>query len=94
MDTLAELFQKCDVITLITIFVAFYVYDSRMQKKFEAVDKKFEAIDRKFEGIDHKLDKIREDIQDVDRRLCRLEGAFASKDCCMIKDSSQLRKAE
>ena len=33
------------------------------------------------------LSQMQGNITDIDRRLCRLEGAFASKDCCMIKDS-------
>lgn len=44
--------------------------------------------------INAKLDKMQETITDIDRRLCRLEGAFASKDCCMIKDSNQFKKIE
>ena len=32
------------------------------------------------------IGKLDEKLTDVDRRLCRLEGAFASKDCCVIKD--------
>jgi hypothetical protein len=35
--------------------------------------------------LDVKIDKLRDDVQDVDRRLCRLEGAFSNKECCMIK---------
>lgn len=37
---------------------------------------------------------ILSDIRDIDRRLCRLEGAFMNKDCCMIKSDSQIKKAE
>ena len=40
------------------------------------------------------LSKLDEKVTDIDRRLCRLEGAFAAKDCCMIKEDSRLRKAE
>lgn len=42
--------------------------------------------------FDSKFDKLQETVTDIDRRLCRLEGAFASKDCCMIKDSSLNKK--
>lgn len=28
---------------------------------------------------------LREDVRDIDRRLCRLEGAFSNKDCCMLR---------
>jgi hypothetical protein len=32
------------------------------------------------------LGKLDEKLTDVDRRLCRLEGAFSSKDFCVLKD--------
>lgn len=41
-----------------------------------------------------RLDKMQETITDIDRRLCRLEGAFSNKDCCVIKDSNEKRKVE
>lgn len=44
--------------------------------------------------IDKRMDKLDEKLTDVDRRLCRLEGAFSSKECCMIKDDRQLKKVE
>jgi len=40
------------------------------------------------------LSKLDEKVTDIDRRLCRLEGAFSAKECCMIKDDSKLKKAE
>jgi len=42
--------------------------------------------------LNSRLEKIDEKLTDVDRLLCRLEGAFASKDCCMIKDD-RVKKA-
>ena len=57
-----------------------------MNRKFEKVDQRFEKVDQRFEKVDQRFDKIEEKLLDIDRRLCRLEGAFSSKDCCMIKD--------
>lgn len=37
---------------------------------------------------------IKKELNEIDKRLCRLEGAFSSKDCCMIKDDRKLSKAE
>jgi len=49
----------------------------------------------KIEGtLNYRIDKVDEKLTDIDRRLCRLEGAFSSKDCCMIKDDSKIRRAE
>ena len=28
---------------------------------------------------------LREEVRDIDRRLCRLEGAFSNKDCCILR---------
>ena len=59
-----------------------------IEKKFDKVDQKFDKVDQRFDKVDQRFDKMTEIITDMDRRLCRLEGAFASKDCCMIKDSN------
>lgn len=45
-------------------------------------------------NLNNRLDKLDEKLTDVDRRLCRLEGAFSSKNCCMIKEERSLKKAE
>lgn len=51
-----------------------------------------QGVMKKFDQVDQRFDKLDEKVTDIDRRLCRLEGAFASKDCCMIKDHH--RKSE
>lgn len=38
--------------------------------------------------------KLDDKVTDIDRRLCRIEGAMAAKDCCMLKDERKLRKVE
>ena len=52
------------------------------------------SLNKRIDGTDAKIEKLDEKLTDVDRRLCRLEGAFASKDCCMIKDDKYNRKIE
>jgi hypothetical protein len=52
------------------------------------------SIHKKFDKVDQRFDKLEEKVTDIDRRLCRLEGAFASKDCCMIKDHRIVERAE
>lgn len=41
-----------------------------------------------------RMDKFDEKLLDIDRRLCRIEGAMSNKDCCMLKNENQGRKAE
>jgi uncharacterized membrane protein (DUF106 family) len=91
---------------IITLYFKLKKYISQERKELESkiesikssIDSNFKSIesktDQKWNSIENKLEKMQENIIDIDRRLCRLEGAFASKDCCMIKDSSQVKKAE
>ncbi len=51
-------------------------------------------IDDVENNLGKRIDKLDEKVTDIDRRVCRMEGAFNNKECCMIKDSSQMRKAE
>ena len=69
--------------------------DQRLTKRIDELDQKFtKRMDELDHRLSHKIDKLDEKVTDVDRRLCRLEGAFASKDCCMIKDDRRLPKAD
>lgn len=36
-----------------------------------------------------RIDKLDEKLTDVDRRLCRIEGAMMSKECCMLSSSNK-----
>ena len=47
-----------------------------------------------FDRIDKKMEKFDEKLTDIDRRLCRLEGAFSSKDCCILKEEKHIKQAE
>ncbi len=40
-----------------------------------------------------RIENLAEEVKDIDRRLCRIEGALSSKDCCMLKDE-RMKKAE
>ncbi len=41
-------------------------------------DTRFDNLEAR---MDHRFEVVSADLKDIDRRLCRLEGAFASKDC-------------
>ena len=55
-------------------------------------------LDRKIDKLDEKLtnriDKLSEKIEDIDRRLCRIEGSLATKGHCLIDQSTIQRKVE
>jgi hypothetical protein len=48
-------------------------------------------INGQFDKVDGRFDKLEEKVTDIDRRLCRLEGAFSAKECCAVKYNSESR---
>ncbi len=50
-------------------------------------------LNNRTDKLEVKMEKFDEKLTDIDRRLCRLEGAFASKDCCMIKEDRHKKAA-
>ncbi len=82
--------EKIDVL-LWTIGSGFALVFGLMLVLWNAMNQRFDNLEK---SLVSKIDKLDEKLTDVDRRLCRLEGAFSSKDCCMIKDERTLRKAE
>lgn len=80
IDDFAFLWQKTDFITVVAIWIIVWY--------------QLKPIKSDVEKTKSDITKIQSDIQDIDRRLCRIEGAIATKDCCMLKDERKLEKAE
>lgn len=51
-------------------------------------------LDRRFDKIDEKFDRVDQDLKELRTSLNRIEGAFYSKDCCMLKQDIIEKKAE
>jgi hypothetical protein len=94
---LGGMMEKIDLI-LFVISGGFAINFGLMLVMWNSLSKRIDGTDSKIDNVDfrlsNKIDKLDEKLTDVDRRLCRLEGAFSSKDCCMIKDDKNIRKAE
>lgn len=56
-------------------------------------NKRVEDLSCEIKYLRLEMKDLREDVQDIDRRLCRIEGSLSSKDCCMLKEDGQRRKA-
>jgi len=51
-------------------------------------------MDRKFTEIKDDLKEMRTDLKELRTSVNRMEGAFISKDCCMLKNDQQQKKVE
>ncbi len=80
MKELLDLLKDYDVPTILSMAAVFWFMSRGLRSSLEEV----KGDIREMKG----------DLKDLDRRLCRIEGALSSKDCCMLKEDQKLRKAE
>ena len=50
-------------------------------------------FDMKFDKMDRQIQKMQESITDIDRRVCRIEGALQNRECCLLKDDHRKTNA-
>ena len=80
MEIPFDLLAKVDLTNLLAMAAMFWVFNWHLNAKFDKIDRRF--------------DKLENDMKEIRTSLNRLEGAFMNKDCCMIKDDRNLKKAE
>lgn len=51
-------------------------------------------IDHKFEKMDQKFEKIDLEIKEIRTSLNRMEGAFYSKECCILKNDDKIKEVK
>lgn len=54
----------------------------------------YSRLDNKMEKMKEEMKELKQEIHNLDKRLCRIEGILHTQDCCAIKASNDLRKAE
>lgn len=91
MDEVLKIVQKIDIANLIAMGMMLWVMYGRIEKQLERLESR---SDSKFLRIECELIKIQSTMTDIDRRLCRLEGAFQAKDCCLLKSDSSQKVAQ
>ncbi len=51
-------------------------------------------FNKRFDKMDSRFDRIETDIKEMRTSLNRLEGAFYNRECCMLKEDRQKKKAK
>jgi len=51
------------------------------------------SLNNRMDYLTNRVDKMDDKVTDIDRRLCRMEGAFSQKECCMLKHDGEMKKA-
>lgn len=84
MDIVINILREINIAQLVAMGVIVWFFYNRLDNKIDKLDKKF----------DGKIDKLSEKVEDIDRRLCRIEGSLSTHGHCLFNQSHQERKAE
>jgi septal ring factor EnvC (AmiA/AmiB activator) len=101
IDVIIEFIKEINIGQLISMAAMFWIFNSRLDKKFEKIDQRFEKVEQRFEkietkieDIDRRLCRLETKIEDIDRRLCRIEGSLSTHGHCLFNQSHAEKKAE
>jgi SMC interacting uncharacterized protein involved in chromosome segregation len=64
---------------------------AEMNKNYQSLNDKIDKNETKF---DAKIDSIQHSINELDKRLYGIESVLHMKDCCVLKQDQNLKKAE
>jgi len=98
LQDVIDYLKATDFRTIIITGAMLYFFYNRLDSKIEKLDIKLtQAIDKVNEKIDKvsiRIDILSDRVSEIDKRLCRLEGAFSNNCHYMVRDHKQIQKAE
>lgn len=87
IETIQKIVEKIDITNLIVIAGMFWVFNIRL-------DRKFDKIDQRFEKLESRLDKLESSVRTLEHDMVEVKTILRLKECCMIQDERQIKKAE
>lgn len=91
MDLIIEFIKDINISQLIALGIIIWFFYSRLDSKIEKLDSKIENVRQ---DVNTRIDKLSEKVEDIDRRLCRIEGSLSTHGHCLFNQSHQEKKAE
>lgn len=96
LDWIFQLLKEVNIAQILIMFCGMWFFYNRLDSK---IDKTHERIDRVEAGIgaridktNERIDKLSEKVEDIDRRLCRIEGSLTTHGHCLFKQGVQDQK--
>jgi len=73
-----EIIRNVDPVTLVFVIFGYF------------------SLKNKFKDCATKEDfkNLQQQVFEIDKRLCRIEGALSAKECCMLKDDAKMKKVQ
>jgi len=94
IETIQKIVDRIDIVNLIFIAGMFWVFNIRLDRKFDKIDQRFEKIDARFEKVDQRFDNIENRLTKLEYDMIEVKTILRLKECCMIQDERQIKKAE
>lgn len=83
-DEIVRKIMEIDFATLLAIAAMFWIFKCHQDKKFDKIEGDMKS---EFKRVD-------DDLKEIRTSLNRMEGAFYSKECCMLHEEKHQKKAE
>jgi hypothetical protein len=84
MDQFIEFLKEVNIIQIFIIFAGGWFFYNRLDNK----------LDKSINGLESKIDKLSEKVEDIDRRLCRIEGSLSNHGHCLFNQAKPEQKAQ
>lgn len=105
-DLVIELLKSVNAVQLIAMGIIIWFFYSRINEKADKnknelkqeIDKNKnelkQEIDKNKDELKQEIEKLSVKVEDVDRRLCRIEGSLATHGHCLFNQKQPDKKAE
>jgi hypothetical protein len=90
-DLILEGLKSLDIAQLIAMAIMFWFFYTRLDGKIE---KSEERLTSEIEKVKLQVNRLSDKVEDIDRRLCRIEGSLATQGHCLFNQNPQDKKAE
>jgi hypothetical protein len=86
MEQILEILKEVNLVQTLTIFIGMSYFYNRLDKKIEKLDSKFGL---QFEKMESRIDKLAVKVDDLDKRLCRIEGSLQTQGHCLLHSNNE-----
>lgn len=90
-----ELAKEINLAQLVIIGLMFWFFYSRLEGKIEKNKQELKIeINENKQELKIDINRLSDKIDDVDRRLCRIEGSLATQGHCLFSQTQTKEKAQ
>lgn len=102
MDLVLQFLKDINIAQLLAIAVMIWFFYSRLDSKIEKLRQESKSdmdyfrqeIKTEIGKLENEMSKLKDKVEDVDRRLCRIEGSLATHGHWLFNQPSQEKKAQ